>query len=105
LTVKELIDHAPFNIPGDDKVYTGRKETQFMAVDSRTGKVLSRYGNRAAAVRGIDCLEPKAAKDPEKPDQCDILAKSNNILMIGKTGTAACWSFLNCSLPLDNHVG
>ena len=88
MTVKELIDHAPFSIPGDNKVYTGRKETQFMAVDSQTGQVLSRYGNRGAAARGAKCIEPKALKDPDGRDgQCDVLGASQNILMIGKTGT------------------
>lgn len=88
MTVKEIIDHAPFTIPGDDKVYTGRKETEFMAVDSQTGKVLSRYGNPAAAVRGAKCLEPRAAKDQDDlDDQCDALGNSSKILMIGKTGT------------------
>ena len=107
MTVKELIDHAPFSIPGDDKVYTGRKDTQFMAVDSRTGQVLSRYGNRGAAVRGAKCLEPKALKDPyDHDDQCDVLGTSQNILMIGKTGRLSRRPrFLTCSVPLDNRFG
>lgn len=84
--MKELIDHAPFSIPGDDKVYTGRKETLFMAVDSATGEIISRYGNPVAASRGVKCLEPKAIKDNDRDEQCDALAAANNVLMIGKTG-------------------
>jgi hypothetical protein len=85
LTIKQLIDHGAFKIPGDDKVYTGKKETQFVAVDSKTGKVLSQYGTPAAAFFGARCRAPKDPLD-ELDDECDASVDGRDILMIGKTG-------------------
>jgi len=85
LTIKQLIDHGAFKIPGDDKVYTGRKETQFVAVDSKSGIVLSQYGSPSAACMGAKC---RTQKDPldELDDECDASVDARDILMIGKTG-------------------
>jgi hypothetical protein len=65
-----------------------------MAVDSATGKILSRYGNPVAASRGVKCLEPKSIKDNDRDEQCDALAAANNVLMIGKTGALSHWNRL-----------
>lgn len=66
-------------------MYTGRKETQFVAVDSKTGKVLSQYGSPSAAFMGAKC---RASKDPldELDDECDASVDNRDVLMIGKTG-------------------
>jgi len=80
MTIKQMIDHGPFKIPGDDKVYTGKKETQFVAVDSKTGKILSQYGTGMTA----KCRVPRDPLD-ELDDECDAV-DARNILMIGKTG-------------------
>lgn len=85
MTIKQLIDHGAFKIPGDDKVYTGRKETQFVAVDSKNGKVLSQYGSTSAAFVGTNCRAPKDPLD-ELDDECDASVDVRDILMIGKTG-------------------
>jgi hypothetical protein len=82
LTIKQLIDHAPFKIPGDDKVYTGKKETHFVAVDSKSGKVLSEFGSPSSA----KCCTPRDPLD-ELDDECDASIDGHNVLMIGRTGT------------------
>jgi serine/threonine-protein kinase/endoribonuclease IRE1 len=84
LTIKQLIDHGAFKIPGDDKVYTGKKETQLVAVDSKTGKVLSQYGARSGSMGG-KCRIPGDPLD-ELDDECDA-AVEGDVLMIGKTST------------------
>jgi len=110
LTIKQLIDHGAFKIPGDDKVYTGKKETQFIAVDSKTGKVLSQYGTPAAAFLGAKYRAPRDVLD-ELDDECDATVDPQDILMIGKTGIKSVVAFLICSLsPYDyfrgrTHVG
>jgi len=86
LTIKQLIDHGAFKIPGDDKVYTGRKESQFVAVDSKTGKVLSQYGSPAAAFMSAKCRAPRDPLD-DLDDECDASVDGRDVLMIGKTGT------------------
>jgi hypothetical protein len=87
LTIKQLIDHGAFKIPGDDKVYTGRKESQFVAVDSKTGKVLSHYGSPAAAAfMRTRCRAPRDPLD-DLDDECDASVDGRDVLMIGKTGT------------------
>ena len=85
LTIKQLIDHGAFKIPGDDKVYTGRKESQFVAVDSKTGKVISHYGSPAAAFMSARCRAPRDPLDLD--DECDASVDGRDVLMIGKTGT------------------
>jgi hypothetical protein len=86
LTIKQLVDHGAFKIPGDDKVYTGRKETQFVAVDSKTGKILSEFGSPSVAFMGAKCRAPKDPLD-ELDDECDPMSiDGSDILMIGKTG-------------------
>jgi hypothetical protein len=89
-----LIDHGAFKIPGDNKVYTGRKETQFVAVDSKTGKVLSQYGSPSAVFMGTKCRVPKDPLD-ELDDECDASVDSRDVLMIGKTGIIALNTWLN----------
>jgi hypothetical protein len=86
LTIRQLIDHGAFKIPGDDKVYTGRKETQIVAVNSRTGKVLHHYGSSSVPFTQPKC---RASKDPldELDDECDVSAEDHDILLIGKTST------------------
>ena len=84
LTIKQLIDHGAFKIPGDDKVYTGKKETQLVAVDSKTGKVLSQYGSQSGSMGG-KCRVPGDPLD-ELDDECDA-AVEGDVLMIGKTST------------------
>ena len=66
-------------------MYTGRKETQFVAVDSKNGKVLSQYGSPSAAFIGANCRAPKDPLD-ELDDECDASVDARDILMIGKTG-------------------
>jgi hypothetical protein len=100
LTIKQLIDHGAFKIPGDDKVYTGKKETQFIAVDSKTGKVLSQYGTPISAFAAAKC--PNDPLD-ELDDECDASVESRDILMIGKTSMFLLYTMLICSLPFDNH--
>lgn len=84
MTIRQLIDHGAFKIPGDDKVYTGKKETQLVAVDSKTGKVLSQYGPRSGSLAG-KCRVPGDPLD-ELDDECDA-AVEGDVLMIGKTST------------------
>ena len=86
MTIKQLVNQGAFKIPGDNKVYTGKKETQFVAVDSRTGKVLSQYGSPSAAFLRASCRAPKDPLD-ELDDECDVSVDAHDILMIGKTGT------------------
>jgi hypothetical protein len=87
LTIRQLIDHGAFKIPGDDKVYTGKKETQFVAVDSKTGKVVSHYGSPSSTFLRPKCRAPKDSLD-ELDDECDASVDGRNILMIGKTGVS-----------------
>ena len=88
MTIKQLIDHGAFKIPGDDKVYTGRKESQFVAVDSKTGKVINRYGSAAAAFMSARCRAPRDPLDDlDDVDECDASVDGRDVLMIGKTGT------------------
>jgi len=101
LTIKQLIDHGAFKIPGDDKVYTGKKETQFIAVDSKTGKVLSQYGTPSADFLGAKCRAPGDVLD-DLDDECDATVDSRDILMIGKTGIKSVVAFLSRSVsPYD----
>jgi PQQ enzyme repeat len=104
LTIKQLIDRGAFKIPGDDKVYTGKKETQFIAIDSKTGKVLSQYGTPSAAFLGAKCRAPRDVLD-ELDDECDATIDSRDILMIGKTGIALVIIFLRFSLPPYDYFG
>jgi len=83
LTIKQLIDHGAFKIPGDDKVYTGKKETQLVAVDSKNGKILSQFGSRSTSFNE-KCRIPGDPLD-ELDDECDA-AVEGDVLMIGKTG-------------------
>lgn len=66
-------------------MYTGKKETQFIAVDPKTGKVLSQYGTPSAAFLGAACRARRDVLD-ELDDECDATVDSRDILMIGKTG-------------------
>jgi len=102
LTIKQLIDHGAFKIPGDDKVYTGRKETQFVAVDSKTGKVLSQYGTPSVTFMGSKC---RVSKDPidELDDECDASVDARDVLMIGKTGIKSKDCISKNSLSFNNH--
>jgi glucose dehydrogenase len=84
LTIKQLIDHAPFKIPGDDKIYTGKKETQFVAVDSKTGKIVSQYGSNGSSM-STKCRVPGDPFD-ELDDECDASIDGRDVLMIGRTG-------------------
>lgn len=93
MTIKQLVDHGAFQIPGDDKVYTGRKETQFVAVDSKTGKVLSQYGSPSAVFMGARCHAPKDPLD-ELDDECDASVDVGDILMIGKISISCIDGFL-----------
>ena len=88
MTIRQLIDHGAFRIPGDDKVYTGKKETQFVAVDSKTGKILSRYGSPSTSFSSGRCFSPKDSMD-ELEDECDASVDGRDVLMIGRTGILA----------------
>jgi hypothetical protein len=85
MTIKQLVDHGAFKMPGDDKVYTGRKETQFIAVDSKTGIVVSHYGSPFGVFSGAKCTAPQDPLD-ELDDECDASIDGRDVLMIGKTG-------------------
>jgi hypothetical protein len=85
MTIKQLIDHGAFKIPGDDKVYTGKKETQFIAIDSKTGNIISQYGSPFGILSGAKCRAPQDPLD-ELDDECDASIDGRDVLMIGKTG-------------------
>lgn len=65
-------------------MYTGRKESQFVAVDSKTGKVLSQYGTPSSAFVGAKCRRDPL--DDLDDDECDASVTNRDVLMIGKTG-------------------
>ena len=85
MTIKQLIDHGAFKIPGDDKVYTGKKETQFIAVDSKTGNIVSQYGSPFGSLSDAKCRAPQDPLD-ELDDECNTSIDGRDVLMIGKTG-------------------
>lgn len=84
LTIRQLIDQGAFKLPGDDKVYTGKKETQIVAVNARTGKVLNQYGSPFASFMQPRCRVSKDSLD-ELDDECDASAEDQDTLLIGKT--------------------
>lgn len=84
-------------------MYTGKKETQFVAVDSKTGKVLSQYGTPAAAFLGAKCRAPKDPLD-ELDDECDASVDGRDILMIGKTSNYHLKINANSSLSFDDNI-
>lgn len=86
MTIKQLVELGAFKIPGDDKVYTGRKETQFIAVDTKTGNVVSQYGSPFGVLSGARCNAPQDPLD-ELDDECDASIDGRDVLMIGKTGS------------------
>jgi serine/threonine-protein kinase/endoribonuclease IRE1 len=83
LTIKQLVERSPFRIPGDDTVYTGKRETEIVAVDAKTGRILNQYGTSPASFMDASRCPPRDALD--ELDEEDNLFKNENVLMIGKT--------------------
>jgi hypothetical protein len=48
LTIQQFVYHGAVKMPGENAIYTCMKETQVVAVDSKTGMILTRYSPGAA---------------------------------------------------------
>ena len=67
-------------------MYTGRKETHLVAVNARTGKVISQYGLPSAPFMQPRCYASKDQLD-ELDDECDVSPEDHDVIMIGKTSS------------------
>ncbi|KAK9471191.1 uncharacterized protein V1510DRAFT_215417 [Dipodascopsis tothii] len=65
VSIKQLVLESPFAILGDDKIYTGSRETVLYAVDARTGKIVNVYGS--GSVDDLKCRR----KDLQELDEDD----------------------------------
>lgn len=76
ISIKQLVSQSPFALQGDDKIYTGSRQTTLFSIDSVTGKVLKVYGARKSDLGSAKCKVSQ--KSPFNNNQQKQVAKNNN---------------------------
>jgi hypothetical protein len=92
VSIKQLVLESPFAIHGDDKVYTGSRQTILYSINATTGDILKVYGAKTKnGGLGKAICKPKRMgleyDDDELDDDYDYLTwEDNGSFMIGRTG-------------------
>lgn len=78
ISIKQLVSQSPFALQGDDKIYTGSRQTTLFSIDSVTGKVLKVYGARKSDLGSAKCRVSQKSPFNKYMDQEKQVAKNNN---------------------------
>ncbi|GAO47110.1 hypothetical protein SAICODRAFT_23340 [Saitoella complicata NRRL Y-17804] len=90
LGIKQLVDASPFRVPGDDKVYVGRRETTLYSIDARTGVLLQAFGPQGSMDASAAKCKPRDLLDMDELDdedeECEAYdLKTKDVLSVGRT--------------------
>ncbi|CAN6608747.1 serine/threonine-protein kinase/endoribonuclease Ire1p [Trichomonascus vanleenenianus] len=83
VSIKQLVLESPFAINGDDKIYTGSRNTTLYRIDANTGTILHVYGDRTSLGKP-ECKVPLNDFDEEDEDY-PLFDEENRTFMIGRT--------------------
>jgi serine/threonine-protein kinase/endoribonuclease IRE1 len=73
LTMKEIVDRAPYAVPDPPVVYNGYKKTTMVTLDAATGRVLKWFGQTGSQVdQSATCYRPEGGGllDNDLSDEC-----------------------------------
>lgn len=85
ISIRQLVDSSPFAIPGDDKIFVGRRQTTLFAVDIESGNLLNVFGPGSwAGASSTQCnIDPLHNHGAEECGPHRLEGKQT--LMIGRT--------------------
>ncbi|RPA81727.1 hypothetical protein BJ508DRAFT_109917 [Ascobolus immersus RN42] len=87
LSVKKLVDNAPFNPPDSDRVFNGEKKTVTYALDTANGNVANVYSTGGSAmVMDVNCKANDL--DPLEDDHVQAhggYRKKSKTILVGRT--------------------
>lgn len=99
VSIKQLVLESPFAIHGDDKIYTGSRQTTLYSINASTGAIVKVYGDRVGLGKAECKAKPSFFRSSEFEygddddeyfhlhDEDDNEAEEDNgTFMIGRTG-------------------
>ncbi|KAA8911593.1 hypothetical protein TRICI_003751 [Trichomonascus ciferrii] len=96
VSIKQLVLESPFAIHGDDKIYTGSRQTTLYSINASTGAIIKVYGDRVGLGKAeckVRTSFPTESMDFDYDDDDEYFhvndGEENGTFMIGRTGKMA----------------